>query len=140
VEQKLPTLSEHRSSHPVSSEVHVARFLDFCVVFCGSLFLRFFWSLYYLSFFDLRILIISPLRIKGEVFCNKKFNINQNLTTNTTTLIIKKSELIYGEWTCNHGTRIGSDSVNLIQKSVYPTNNLYGFPHVFIFQANTVLA
>jgi hypothetical protein len=47
----------------------------------------------------------APLRIgKGQVFCNGKFNINQDLTT------------------------------------VYPTNNLYGIPHVFIFQANTVLA
>ena len=50
VEQKLPTL-------PVSSEVHVARFLYFCVVFFGSFFFRFCWPLYYL-FFDLWILII----------------------------------------------------------------------------------
>jgi hypothetical protein len=41
VEQKLPTRSEHLRSLPVSSEVHVARSLFFCVVFCGSLFVLF---------------------------------------------------------------------------------------------------
>jgi hypothetical protein len=35
------------------------------------------------------------------------------LTTNTTTLIIKKYKHIYGEWKCNHGTYIGSDSVDI---------------------------
>jgi hypothetical protein len=40
----------------------------------------------------------EPIRIKGKVFCNTKFNINQDLTTDTTTLIIKKNEFMYGEW------------------------------------------
>ena len=36
----------------------------------------------------------SPIRIEeGRVFCNKKFNINQDLTTDTTTLIIKRTNL-----------------------------------------------
>ena len=61
----------------------------------------------------------EPIRITGEVFCNKKFNINQNLTTNTTTLIIKKNELMYGEWKCYHGTNIGSDSVDIQMTSKY---------------------
>jgi hypothetical protein len=56
----------------------------------------------------------APFRVGNEsVFCNTKFNINQDLTTNTTTLIIKKNKLIYGEWKCYHGTNIGSDSVDI---------------------------
>ena len=60
-----------------------------------------------------------PIRIKRIVFCNKKFNINQDLTTNTTTLIIKKNKLIYGEWKCYHGTNIGSDSVDIKMPGKY---------------------
>jgi hypothetical protein len=62
----------------------------------------------------------APLRVgKGFVFCNGKFNINQDLTTNTTTLIIEKSKLIYGRWKCNHGTNIGSDSVDIKMPGKY---------------------
>jgi hypothetical protein len=62
----------------------------------------------------------APLRVgKGIVFCNGKFNINQDLTTNTTTLIIEKSKLIYGRWKCNHGTNIGSDSVDIKMPGKY---------------------
>ena len=64
----------------------------------------------------------APLRIgKGQVFCNGKFNINQDLTTNTTTLIIKKNELMYGEWKCHHGIHIGSDSVDIKMPGKYWT-------------------
>jgi hypothetical protein len=38
VEQELLTVQEHLRSPPVFSVVHFARFLVFCVVFCGSLF------------------------------------------------------------------------------------------------------
>ena len=59
VEQEMFTLPHHLSSPPVFSEVLVARSLVFCAMFCRSLFVLFcfFWSLYYLSFFDLRLLI-----------------------------------------------------------------------------------
>ena len=56
----------------------------------------------------------APIRIgKGIVECSGKFKISQDLTTNTTTLIIKKNKLIYGEWKCYHGSHIGSDSVDI---------------------------
>ena len=48
VDQELPTLLEHLSSLPVFREVHVARSLVFCVMFCRSLFVLMsfiFWSL-----------------------------------------------------------------------------------------------
>jgi len=48
------------STSPVFSENRVARSLVFYVMFCSSLFVLFsfiFWSLYCLSFFDLRLLI-----------------------------------------------------------------------------------
>ena len=61
----------------------------------------------------------QPLRIKGLVFCNTMFNINQDLTTNTTTLIIKKNELMYGEWKCDHGTNTASDSVDIKMPGKY---------------------
>ena len=41
------------------------------------------------------------------------------MTTNTTTLIIKKNKLIYGEWKCNHGTNIGSDSLDINMPGKY---------------------
>ena len=46
----------------VVSEIRVPQFLVFFVLLCGSLFSvsLFFWSLYLLSFFDLRLLI-TPL-------------------------------------------------------------------------------
>ena len=56
----------------------------------------------------------SPIRVINEsVFCNGTFNINQNLTTDTTTLIIKKNKFVYGEWKCNHGTNFGFDSLDI---------------------------
>ena len=61
VEQELLTLPEHHSLHPVFIEVHVAQVLDFCVVFCRSLFVLlslFFWPLCCL-FFEVRFLITS---------------------------------------------------------------------------------
>jgi hypothetical protein len=45
---------------PGFSGVRVALFLVFCIVVYGSLFVLlpfFFWSLYFLSYFDLRLLI-----------------------------------------------------------------------------------
>ena len=63
VEQELPTLPEHLRLSPDLSGVRVARSSVFCVMFCRSLFviLSFFlWSLCYLPFFDLRLLI-TPL-------------------------------------------------------------------------------
>jgi hypothetical protein len=56
----------------------------------------------------------EPIRIEEIVFCNGKFNINQDLTTNTTTLIVNKNELMNGEWKCDHGTNIGSDNLEQI--------------------------
>ena len=56
----------------------------------------------------------APIRIgKGNVECSEKFKISQNLTTNTTTLIMEKTKHIYGEWKCHHGSNIGSDSVDI---------------------------
>ena len=57
--QELPTLPEHLSSPPVLSRVLVAQSLVFCVVFCVKSFvsLSCFWSLCYLSFSHLRIMI-----------------------------------------------------------------------------------
>jgi hypothetical protein len=62
----------------------------------------------------------EPFRVgKGEVFCNKAFNINQDLTKNTTTLNVKKNELMYGLWKCKHGTNIGADSVEIKMPGKY---------------------
>jgi hypothetical protein len=46
----------------------------------------------------------APIRIKGKIFCNTKFNINQNLTANTTTLTIEKNNLyvVNGSVTMEH--------------------------------------
>ena len=59
VEQKMLTLSEHLSSPPGCSGVRVLWSLVFWVVFWRSLFVLsfFLWSLYCLSFFDIRLLI-----------------------------------------------------------------------------------
>jgi len=62
VEQELLTLPKHMSSPPVFSGAHVTRLLVLCVCFvdrCLSFFPFFFWPLYCLPFFDLRILITS---------------------------------------------------------------------------------
>ena len=62
----------------------------------------------------------APHRVgKEQVFCNNKFNINQDLKTNTTTLIIEKSNLIYGRWKCYHGTNNGSDSLDINNPGKY---------------------
>ena len=56
VEQELIILSEHLSS--LTPPDFSAQSLVLCIVFCRSLFifcLFYFWSLYYLSFFDLRL-------------------------------------------------------------------------------------
>ena len=53
-------IPEHLSSPPVFSGVRVARSLVFSVVFCKSFFVIFFWPLYCLSSFELRLLI-NPL-------------------------------------------------------------------------------
>jgi hypothetical protein len=56
---------------------------------------------------------VSQIRIgKGAVACTE--NIIQDLTTNTTTLIVNKNELMNGEWKCDHGTYIGSDNLEQI--------------------------
>jgi hypothetical protein len=62
VKQELFTLPEHLSSPPIFSEVRVARSLVFNVMLCRPLFVLlsfFFWPLYCLFFFDLRLLITS---------------------------------------------------------------------------------
>ena len=67
----MRTLPEHLSSPLVCSGISVARSLVFCVVFCRSLFVflsLFFWPLYCLFFFDLRILITSLVSSKMFLF------------------------------------------------------------------------
>ena len=59
MKQELLTLPGNMDSRPVFSGVRVAQSLVFCVVYCGSLFVHFFWSLHFISF-DLRLLI-TPL-------------------------------------------------------------------------------
>ena len=76
VEQEMNNIQAHMSSTPDFSGVRIARPWGFYVVLCTSLFVRlsfFVFPLYYLSFFDLRLLIIllisvfpfyfSPLKI-----------------------------------------------------------------------------
>jgi len=61
IELKLPSRLEHLILPRCFSGVRVAPFLIFCVVFCGSMFVRLFpflWSLCYLSF-KLRFLITN---------------------------------------------------------------------------------
>ena len=65
VEHELFTLPEHLSSPPVISGIRVTRSLliSFIFMFCRSLFIIlyfFFWSLCFLLFFDIQILI-TPL-------------------------------------------------------------------------------
>ena len=66
VKQELISIPEYMCSRPVFSGVRVAQYSVFCVVLCRSLFVHltfvnfdpcFFWLLWCLSFFDLRILI-----------------------------------------------------------------------------------
>jgi hypothetical protein len=78
VEQELPTLPDHLSSHPVLSGVRVTRSLVLCVMFCRSLFflLSFFVCPFScLSFFDLRNLITS------SVSSNSSYGSINNYTT-----------------------------------------------------------
>ena len=60
MEQELLTHPTHMRAPPVFSEVRVARSSVFCVMLCRSLCVPlspFFWLLYCLSFFGLRLLI-----------------------------------------------------------------------------------
>ena len=74
VEQKVLTFSEHPSSPLVCNGVCVARSFLFCAMFCRSLFvllLLLVWPLYYLSFFDLQLMIIplSSLNLSYMLGC-----------------------------------------------------------------------
>ena len=72
VKQELLTTPEHLNSPPVYSGVCIARSLVFCATLCRSLFVFlsfFFWPLYSLSFFDLRLLI-TPL-VSSNLFTVK---------------------------------------------------------------------
>jgi len=60
VEQELLTPLEHLTSPPVISGVHVTRSLVLCVCFVDRCLYFFFWPLFCLFFFDIRILI-TPL-------------------------------------------------------------------------------
>ena len=65
---------------PIFSRVRVARFFVLCVVFCISLFvlfILFFWPLYCLPIFDLRLLI-TPL-VSSNSFCIRQ---NQHFVLN----------------------------------------------------------
>ena len=58
--QELLSRPEHLNSHPGFSVACVVRSLVFCAMYCISLLVLlsfFFWPLYYLFFFDLRLLI-----------------------------------------------------------------------------------
>ena len=72
VEQELLTLPQHLSSLPVFSRIRVTRsfvlyvfFVDRCLSFC----ICFFWTLCYLFFFDLWILIDYPFGIFKLFLC-----------------------------------------------------------------------
>jgi len=70
VEQELTTLPEYMSSHSGVSGVRVPRSLVFCVMLCRSLLALlsfFFWPLYCMSFFHLRVLI-GPF-VSSNAFC-----------------------------------------------------------------------
>jgi len=78
VEQELLTLPEHMSVHPVISEVHVARSLILCVMFCRSSFVILsisFWLLCCLSFFDVRILITPLVSSSSNTDAGSRFNL-----------------------------------------------------------------
>ena len=72
MEQELLTHPEHLSSPPVFSEIRVVQSLDFCVVFCRSLFVSFVWPLYFMSFFNLQLLV-TPL--VSSNFCYSKLKL-----------------------------------------------------------------
>ena len=61
VEQELFTFPEHMRSSPVFSGVRVIGSFAFCVNFCRSLFVLFFWPLYCLSFLDWWLMITSSV-------------------------------------------------------------------------------
>ena len=91
VEQELLTLPEHLSSHPVfSGVIRVTRSLVLCVMFCRSLFVLlyfFFQALYYLSFFDLQILVTSLWYLQTLLVstkCNAKDIMSLQIKTITT--------------------------------------------------------
>ena len=62
---------------PVINGVRVFQFLDFCVVFCRSLFVLFVWPLHFLPFFDLQILI-TPFGI-FKLFLMNTMSTNNDL-------------------------------------------------------------
>ena len=70
----IVTHTEHLSSTSVFDGVHVAQSLFFCVIFCRSVFVLFFWPLCCLSFFDLRLLI-TPL--VSSFFSNNNLKFKQ---------------------------------------------------------------
>ena len=63
MEQQLLSLPDHMTSLPVFRGIRVARSLVFCVMFCKSLFVLFFWPLCCLSI-DLQILITTYVIFK----------------------------------------------------------------------------
>ena len=65
VAQELLTHPEYLSSPPIISGVRVARALVFCIIFCRSMIVRFFFYLghYIVSFFDLQHLNTSLIDI-----------------------------------------------------------------------------
>jgi hypothetical protein len=60
IHDKHVLLVEQLSSLQVFNEIWVAQILVFCILFCRSLFVLFFWPLYCLSFLDWWLLI-TPL-------------------------------------------------------------------------------
>ena len=59
VDQELLPLPHHPGSPPVFSEVHVARLLVFCIVFCGSMFVLFLLAI---------VLSVLPFTISDYLF------------------------------------------------------------------------
>ena len=66
--RRVPQMEQQLLTLPVFIGVRVARSLDFYIVFCRLLFVLFFWSLYCLSFFDLRLLITPLVTSWNEQF------------------------------------------------------------------------
>jgi hypothetical protein len=91
VEQELPTLLEHLSSHPVCNVVCVTRSLVLCVVFCRLLFF-FYWALCCL-FFDLQILI-TPL----DQLYYKMSTLHINCAINSLINTLETLYIIFRRW------------------------------------------
>jgi hypothetical protein len=71
MEQKLLTLPKHLGSPPVFSEVHVARSLIFYIMLFDLLSFSL-WTVGWLSFFVLRLLITSLWYTQDSLICKKK--------------------------------------------------------------------